>query len=143
MVYHIWSIPSLRTITDERLKLSSYIDTIDSIVLTAGKPLVLPPFVLTSKWGRTGSLSDVASFEYRLSIKGPDDKKKKRVGVFPVELLENHRAIAINLEVNGVKLSSPGEWFFYIDWRMAGQTKWKEATKLPIMVSLRAAQKKD
>ncbi|NOQ47286.1 MAG: hypothetical protein GQ559_11570 [Desulfobulbaceae bacterium] len=136
MINHIWSIACLRVITDKRTGLTSYIDTIDSVGVAPGKEIILPPFILASKWSRTDKAKDTVHFEVNISLKGPSDKRKKQLQLVHSELAPGQKGIFLQLEVKGLKLSETGEWFIHVSWRTEKE-RWKKVASIPLNVQLR------
>ena len=138
-MYHVWSLLCRRAIIDSKTGLLSIIDVIETVHLAEQPPFVLPPFVLMSKWNCMKTESRESDFAVKIFMKGPSDKKRKRVQEIPVHFPANGRGANLQLEINSMSVTKPGEWLFIISSKTAGG-KWKDAAVLPLSVNLMSSK---
>ena len=138
MPHHIFTVPCLRVIEDKSSGLVSLIDIVSSVRAVLGNTkenkLLIPPFMLFSKWMKTEHENEKEEFEIMLFFSLASKKQKKVIDKFKVELPERANDATITLNIDSIELSSFGLWVVTISYKSIPNKSWRTVCELPFMV---------
>lgn len=138
MPTHIYSVPCLRSIQDQKTNLFSLIDLIDSVSIEDEKKLAIPQFILFSKWKKSIPPETAESFYIRISfVENSNEKDEVEIDSSFVELPEKIVGINLILEIGSIDIQRIGDYTFFVKWRSDTKSKWKVAAAFPISTRIK------
>ena len=109
MLEHLHTLICLRPIIDAETRRSTYVDILENVTVQKSKEgIILPRFVLISKfWNVDGTHIDT-TLELKISHRGPKDKRNKKITIFNIPIKKDGDILLAQMAINHLLINSAG-----------------------------------